>query len=715
LRKLYLFVFILFIHNINAQKKNAHYEYRITKIDAPIVVDGMDDESMWKTANVAKDFYSIWPMDTSYAKLKTEVRMMFDDNNIYVYAVNHIPIRKYTVESLRRDWSFLKNDNFEFVIDTYNDITNGFIFGVNAAGAQLESQQYDGAASNSNWDNIWYSEVKQYDDRWTVEMAIPFKSIRFNKALSTWGINFSRNDLYSTEKSSWAPVPRQFPSVSSAFTGTLVWPEAPQSKGANLSVIPYVLTGSTKSFEPNLPAKSKIDVGFDTKVALGSALNLDLTVNPDFSQVEVDRQQTNLDRFELFFPERRQFFLENDDLFNNLGMERIRPFFSRRIGLGVPIQFGGRVSGKLNKNLRIGAMNIQTNESDDRTINGKNFSVLTLQQKVFNRSNVTAFMINKEELNGSNKFHRNFGVEYNLSSKNNRWRGKFLYHQAANQLKLKKSGSIAGNISYNDKNWSLSTQLEQVGENFTADVGFYQRNDYTRATTNLGYTFLPKGTKMLSHGPGGFHFGTFLDNQFSAQEHTYGITYNVDFRTRANLRIFAARDYIELSQDFDPTNFTGIKVKAGTVHKWYAYGFWYNSKPQSPFIYNAEARFGTFYSNGTRTRLATTLGYRMQPYAQINIAAELNDIKFPTDAGLKNAKFYLIGPRIDITMTNTLYLTTFVQYNEQLKNTNINARLQWRYKPVSDIYLVFTDNYDINNGNVKNRAVVLKANYWWNM
>jgi hypothetical protein len=709
------FLLIVLPSILVGQKKNENYRYNITKIDQPIEVDGLDNEEIWKQANVAKDFHMIWPMDTSMANIKTEVKMMYDDKNIYLYAVNYIPIRKYTVESLRRDWSFLKNDNFEFVIDTYNDITNGFIFGVNSAGAQLEAQQYDGGPSNPNWDNIWYSEVKQYDDHWTVEAAIPFKSIRFNKELTTWGINFSRNDLFSTEKSSWAPVPRQFPSISSAFTGTLVWPAPPpSSKGTNISMIPYVLSGVSKNYSPNKPADIRTDVGFDTKVSLGSALNLDLTVNPDFSQVEVDRQQTNLDRFELFFPERRQFFLENDDLFNNLGMERIRPFFSRRIGLGVPIQYGARVSGKLNKNLRLGAMNIQTGQDDSQSINGQNFTVLSLQQKVFSRSNITAFMVNKDELQ-SEKFHRNLGVEYNMQSKNNRWRGKLMYHHADNQAKLKNTGAIAGNLNYQTRNWNISTQLEKVDQNFTADVGFYQRNNYVRTTNRIGYTYLPKGTNILSHGPSLFHFGSFIDNSFSAQEHTYGVMYGGEFRTRANFSMFAARDYIQLSNDFDPTNFTGIKVKAGTIHKWYAYGLNFNSKPQSPFTYGIESRFGTFYSEGRRTRIAANLSYRIQPYAQIALAAEVNDITFPEDSGLKDAKFYLVGPRVDVTLTNNFYFTTFIQYNEQIKNTNINARLQWRYKPVSDIYLVFTDNYDINTGNVKNRAIVLKANYWWNI
>jgi hypothetical protein len=709
------FLLILLPSILFGQKKNENYRYNITKIDQAIEIDGLDNEEIWKQANVAKDFHMIWPMDTSLAKVKTEVKMMYDDKNIYIFAKNYIPVRKYTVESLRRDWAFLKNDNFEFVIDTYNDITNGFIFGVNSAGAQLDAQQYDGAPSNPNWDNIWYSQVKQYDDHWTVEAAIPFKSIRFNKELDTWGINFSRNDLLSTEKSSWAPVPRQFPSVSSAYTGVLVWPTPPPStRGTNVSMIPYVLSGITKNYAPNTPSNIRTEVGFDTKVSLGSALNLDLTVNPDFSQVEVDRQQTNLDRFELFFPERRQFFLENDDLFNNLGMERIRPFFSRRIGLGVPINAGARLSGKLGKNFRLGAMHIQTGKGESQSTQVQNFTVLSMQQKVFNRSNITAFIINKDEL-GTPKFHRNLGVEYNMQSANNRWRGKLMYHQADNNNVANNNAAIAGMLNYQDKHWSMNSQIEKVGKNFTADVGFYQRNDYVRISHRGGYLAFPKGTKILSHGPGVFHFGTFLDNAYTAQEHTYGINYMAEFRTRANFTIFAARDYIQLSNDFDPTNLTGIKIKAGTIHKWYAYGLNFNSKPQSPFTYGIESRFGTFYSGGNRTRIAANLSYRIQPYAQLALAAELNDITFPEDSGLKNAKFYLIGPRVDVTLTNNFYFTTFVQYNEQIKNTNINARIQWRYKPVSDIYLVYTDNYDINTGNVKNRAIVLKANYWWNL
>src|SRR5436853_358135 len=202
--------------------------------------------------------------------------MAYDEKNIYIIAICHL-VRKapYMVESLRRDFVFSKNDNFIFFLDPFNDLTNGYTFGANAAGAQWDGMLYEGGKADLNWDNKWVSVVKNYEDKWIFEAAIPFKTIRYKKGADRWGINFSR---------------------------------------------------------------------------------LDLTVNPYYSQVEVDKQVTNLDRYELFFPEKRQFFLENNDLFGNFGLPNIRPFFSRRIGLGVPINFGARLSGSIDRNWRIGVM-----------------------------------------------------------------------------------------------------------------------------------------------------------------------------------------------------------------------------------------------------------------------------------------------------------------------------------------------------------------------
>lgn len=696
-----------------AQKKNAAYQYSIKKTNSGIVVDGILDEADWTLAQSAEDFFMILPMDTSFARVETEVKMCYDDKYIYFSVVNHIPHQKYVVESLRRDWNFGKNDNFLIVFDTYNDLTNGFAFGINAAGAQWDGQQYDGGPVNLNWDNKWFSEVKQYEDRWVVEAAIPFKSIRYNKNLTSWGINFGRMDLTSTEKSSWAPVPRQFPSISSAFTGDLIWDAALPKPGANVSLIPYALTATSKNHSAETPRKNRFEAGGDVKVSLGTALNLDLTYNPDFSQVEVDQQQTNLDRFELFFPERRQFFLENDDLFNNLGLDRIRPFFSRRIGLGVPINYGARLSGKLTKSLRIGAMQINTAGVEAENISGQNFTVVSVQQKVFSRSNIMGVLINKDEVGGKG-FNRNIGAEYNLASANNKWRGKFMYYQLDSDKKADDAALAAAQINYNDKEWSISGQLERVGADYNAEVGFVPRNSYYRISPRIGYNFFPSASKVLSHSPSLFHF-SFFDLQGRNTEYTTGIMYNVEFRTKAVLSWYTAKDYIKLLVDFDPTNFTGIRLPAGSQHHWASTGINFTSKPQSMFTYGFQSRIGGYYEDGFRLRLQGDMAYRFQPYAQIALAAEYNDINFDENTGLKDARFWLIGPKIDITLTNNLYFTTFIQYNEQIKNLNINSRLQWRYKPVSDIYLVYTDNYGTEQLNIKNRAVVLKATYWGNI
>src|SRR6187402_2967584 len=349
-----LFSFLL-TQILFAQKKNEKYQLHIKKAASSIKVDGVMDEQAWKDADIAADFFMVLPMDTSDAKAKTEVRMSYDEENLYLIAIcSHKQDQKYMVESLKRDFVFGKNDNFLLFMDPFDDQTNGFSFGANAAGAQWDGMMYEGGKVDLSWDNKWVSIVKNYSDNWVFEAAIPFKTIRYKKGIKRWGINFSRLDILIAEKSSWAPVPRQFPTASLAYSGSLVWDEPPPDAGANISVIPYVLGRVTKDYEAKKAADYKTEIGVDAKIAVTSSLNLDLTVNPDFSQVEVDRQVTNLSRFELFFPERRQFFIENSDLFARFGFGSIRPFFSRRIGVGVdsytgqfkqnPILYGARLS-----------------------------------------------------------------------------------------------------------------------------------------------------------------------------------------------------------------------------------------------------------------------------------------------------------------------------------------------------------------------------------
>ncbi|GAH73620.1 unnamed protein product, partial [marine sediment metagenome] len=263
-----------------------------------------------------------------------------------------------------------------------------------AAGAQWDGQQANGGSVSLDWDTKWRSAVKNYPDRWVAEIAIPFRSIRYRDGVTEWGISFSRLDLKTAEKSSWTPIPRQFPTANLAFTGALVWDRPLPKSGTRFSWIPYMSAKATRDVENSEKTDTDAAVGMDAKITLSTSMNLDLTVNPDFSQVEVDRQRTNLDRFELFFPEKRQFFLENSDLFASLGSENIRPFFSRRIGLQNPVQAGARLSGQIGEKWRIGLMDMQTGTKNG--IRAANFGVAAIQRQLFSRSNITAFMINKQ-------------------------------------------------------------------------------------------------------------------------------------------------------------------------------------------------------------------------------------------------------------------------------------------------------------------------------
>ena len=678
------------------------------------------DEPAWQDTEVARDFNMVTPMDTSKAKVLTEVRMTYDAENVYLIAICFNGIKgPYMVESLRRDFNFSKNDNFLLFLDTFDDQTNGFSFGANAAGAQWDGIMYEGGKVDLSWDNKWISEVKSYEDRWVFEMAVPFKTIRYKKDIKEWGINFGRNDLKTTEKSSWAPVPRQFPSASLAYTGMLVWDETPPQAGANVSIIPYALVGGSRDYEKNESTVYRKEIGVDAKIAVTSSLNLDVTINPDFSQVEVDRQVTNLDRFELFFPERRQFFLENGDLFANFGYTNIRPFFSRRIGLKVPINYGARFSGKINKNWRIGAMDMQTAKVESTYLPAQNFAVFALQRRVFARSNIGFLFVNKQSLNYTppssdsipsySTYNRTIGLEYNLASSNNRWTGKMLFFKSISPDKIGEDITHAANIQYSTRKWTITWQQEYVGKNYNAEVGYVPRQNYVKVNAGLSYLFFPKGTKVLSHGP--IVNSTYIfDTNFQHTDNTSFVAYKTTFRTQSTFMGWVSDDYVKLLKPFDPTNSGKDTLATGSEHRWNAFGLEFVSKPQRLLTFGFSLRYGGYYADGTRLNLTYDLGYRFQPFVSIAISTSYNDIRMPEPWG--KTTFWLAGPRLDVTMTNTLFFTVFVQYNEQKNNINLNTRFQWRYRPASDLFIVYTDNYLPENIAVKNRSLVLKLTYW---
>ena len=703
-----------------AQKKNASYKYHIRRATSNIVVDGAGDEPAWQQADSAVNFHMVLPMDTSLAKIPTVVRMTYDDHNLYILAVCYTTIPgPNMVESLKRDFSFVKNDNFIFFIDPFDARTDGFTFGANAEGAQWDGSMYSGGSVDLNWDNKWSSSVKNYPNKWVFEASIPFKSIRYKKGIKEWGINFSRNDLKGAEKSAWAPVPRQFPTASLAYTGVLEWDEDPPTSSSNISIIPYALAGVTKDYQANTSAAFKKEFGGDAKIALSPSLNLDMTVNPDFSQVDVDQQVINLSRYELFFPEKRQFFLENGDLFSNFGYSDIRPFFSRRIGLNQPIDFGARMTGKLDKDWRIGLMDIQTGTSASNNLDAGNYGTITLQRRVFDRSNIGFMFINKEvteapsgSVIGPNNYNRNIGMEFNLASRSNTWTGKLMGLKSFTPGKDGHDLVLADHLQYLSKYWTLYMQEEYVGKNYNAAVGYVPRVGYIKLNPLILRNFFPKKTAVLSYGIQASSI-YFFNESFNRTDNESALSFITTFRDRSTVTISGINDYVKLLQPFDPTNTGKTPLAIGTQHKYNSLDILVVSKPQSVFTYQLESIFGGYYDNGHRLSFSGTLGYRFQPYVNIAINGNYTDLRLPAPYG--DTRFTLIGPKVDITFTNTLYFTTYVQYSDQQRNMNINTRFQWRYRPASDLFIVYGENSIPSPYTPKYRQLVIKWTYWLNI
>jgi len=699
-------------------KKTINQDYKIhaRRINGLIKLDGHVDEKDWLEAESASNFYMVLPYDTGHSVAKSEVKVAYDDKAIYMALIFHdtLPGRR-PVESLRRDFVFSNNDNFLVFLDPFNDQTTGYSFGVNAAGAMWDGTMSGGAASNLIWDCKWEVKTKNYPDKWIAEMRIPFKSIRYKSNLDHWNIQFSRLDLKLNEKSAWAPVPRQFPTASLAYAGQLIWDTPPPESGVKFSVIPYLYGSSSRNFEKQEPTVYRKDFGFDAKIGLSTSLNLDLTYNPDFSQAEVDDQVTNLERFELYFPEKRQFFLENSDLFGNFGTSITRPFFSRRIGLDAPVNGGVRLSGKLGQDWRIGMMDMQTGTEGDYL--ARNFFVASVQKKVFSRSNIGAIFVNKQQLNipaswNGNSYNRVAGLEYNLASSNNFWNAK-LFAQKSFTPKANKSEEFSQGFiaAYSRKNYLLDLTQLYVGKDFNAETGYVPRTNFLRIEPKATFKFYPKKGAVENHGFYAAFDNYFLPGNMKLTDRNLGLDYFVNYKNRVHLEFKTNYWFVLLRQNFDPTNQGTYFLPVGSNYQWSDASFIFNSDNRKTFKYNFQTGYGGYF-NGNRWYVQGDFNFRFQPYGYISLIYSYNELLLPSP--WTRTGFWLVGPKLDVTFTDKLFFTTYVQYNKQAENLNINARLQWRYKPVSDIFLVYTDNYFPENGNVKNRALVLKMTYWFN-
>lgn len=705
------------------------------KIDYPISLDGKLEEPVWNNLGWAKDFYQFFPSDTSLANAQSKIKIAYDDKFLYIAAVmqNLGPREKYVSTSLRRDYRGEQNDGITFVFDTFNDKTNAFQFGVNPYGVQREALIANGGMQSSDlnlaWDNKWFSQAKIYEDYWVVEAAIPFSTLRYNDGAMNWNVNFYRIDSEYNERSTWSPIPRNFNVINLAFSRKLIFEEPLKKESTNLSLIPYAAITTDRNSLEGTSNPVKPAFGGDAKIGIGPALNMDLTANPDFSQVEVDEQVTNLDRFEIFFPERRQFFLENADLFADFGTQNIRPFFSRRIGVDRdettgqnvqnPILYGARLSGKLNEDWRIGLMNMQTANDSERGIVGKNFSVAALQKKIFTRSNLGMILIGRETLNANSglplfdpeQYNRLIGFDYNLASADNKWTGKFFYHKTFEFEDKEKNSAAHAQINYNDLHWEASFSYSNVGEGFNPEVGFTPRTDFQRVSSRITHQFFPNSKIVNRHGPG-FETEVLWNESLGVTDELHTLFYTTRFQSLSTLTFTASNRFTYLFFPFDPTRTGGEPLESSTEYRNNSVGFRYVGNPRKVFFVSARGEIGEYFTGNIKT-LIGSMNWRLGYLANISMNFSYNNIRLPEPQN--DADLFLIGPRIDLTFTKSLFWTTFVQYNNQIDNININTRLQWRYAPVSDLFLVYTENYFPSTFASKQRAFVMKLNYWFNI
>ena len=736
LRFFLLFYFWVLSYVLFAQNNGEVYQLNIQRMDEKIHLDGVLDESFWEDVEIATNFWLNFPVGGTPVddEVQTTVKITYDDDFIYL-GVECYGKGPFLVQSLKRDNdSFWNGDAFAVVFDPVNERTNGVIFGVNPAGVQTEAlitgepARRGGQLSGYNkaWDNKWYTQASVTENGWTAEMMIPFKSLRFGRK-GHWGINFIRVDAQNNANHSWAPVPIQFYGTDLGYLGQLIWDKPPRNEKGNISLVPYLLGNVYKDYESKSDLSQSFALGMDAKIAINSNLNLDLTVNPDFSQVDVDEQQTNLTTVNLRFPERRLFFLENSDIFSNFGTNA-KPFFSRKIGLDddgntIPIIYGARLSGNLNKNLRIGLMNTQTQEQE---LPGNNYSSFALHQRILKRAVLRGYFHNRVGYtDGSiqeDDFNRIGGLEFNYSSEDSKWRAVTGYGLAFSNENQNENYLFNLFGGYGGRAFNVMVNISGLGDNYINDFSLIPRQKHYDALEDttyilgfnhwwatMGYKFYPENTFINQHG---FSLTTNGDRTATSNEliqDKHQLSYKFLMKNTSTLDLTYAHEGVNLLYPF---GFTDNEPLPAQLYR-FDYGqIKYVTDRRREIKLTSGFRYGSFY-NGTRTEFSLAVDYRVQPWGNFSLNFVQNDLEFSGNYGAE--QLLLFGPKAEINFSKNFFWTTFMQYNTQSDNFNINSRLQWRYMPMSDLFIVYSDNYMVEYFGPRNRGLVLKLNYWFNL
>ena len=711
------------------------------RIATPPRLDGLVEEELWRSISPASGFVQQNPDEGAPATERTEVRIAFDDRNLYfgIVCFDREP-ENIVVTQNRRDGSLDDTDSVQLLIDAYNDGQNAFVFGTSPTGIEFDAQitkagqtrgsgggparagggggaQRAGAAAfNLNWDAVWTVRSQVTDRGWESEIAIPFRTLRYKPGTDqTWGLNISRNIRRRNELSFWSPVSRAFEFSQVELAGQLHGLETKRHR--NVKLLPYVLGGLSQDYRL---AEGRTDRtirgGIDIKYGLTPGLTLDGTVNTDFAQVEVDDVQINLTRFDLFFPEKRPFFLENSGFFEFGSPREVEIFFSRRIGLDenrqeVPIDAGARVSGKIGK-YQVGMLNMQSRNVDGRTP-ANNYSVARVSRELPNRTSIGIIAVNRETVGtqeGYSEFNRTFGADANIGI------GKFgnWFNYVAGTQTPGLSGSAhaySSRFDYDDATHRISVGYLEVGEKFNPEVGFVRRVKFRKPSASYRYTYYPTKGAWRTIEPHAFFqnwYSLDTNEKESGFEH-----YHLDSRLQNGGRLGLAynRNFERLSVPFGV--FPGVEIPAGR----YQFGETianFQSDPSAPLFGGGTLAIGDFYS-GDITAFSFSGGLRKGQNLTWTLTWARNDIELP----MASFKTDLASLRFNWSITPKSYFQTLSQYSNRTNQLSHNLRLGLLSTSSTGLYVVYNtgmlmrdyvDPHSVER-RVETQAFFIKFNY----
>jgi uncharacterized protein DUF5916/cellulose/xylan binding protein with CBM9 domain len=667
-----------------------------------IVLDGALDEEVWQRAVPAGDFVQAEPHEGVPASEATEVRVVFDRDALYIGVRCHDGSpSELIVNDIRKDFTPGEQDSFEVILDTFADRRNGFVFAINPAGAKSDTQiANEGRDVNTSWDAVWSVATKTGADGWSAEIRIPFKTLRFEAGEGrVWGVNFSRRIRRRNEIDYWSPVPRVYNLYRAGLGGTLAGlPNAAQ--GRNLRIKPWVSADDTRPVGGSFAEGQH--VGLDVKYGVTPSLTLDVTARPDFAQAEADEQQVNLTQFSLFYPEKREFFLENSGIFyfgdipreSRLGSirfsapeEEMLLFFSRRIGLtdsgeAIPIQAGARLTGRAGRN-GVGAMTIETKSIDGRSAD--NYTVLRGRRDILGTSDVGAIFLSRQSTT-TGDYNRVYGVDANF---------RFFRALSINSFFTKsetpgvRSGDLAGkaSISWNANFLHTQYSLLSVGDNFRDDVGFIKRTGIRKHFADFGIRHRPE--RLRKFGIRELHphtrYNIYTDQSNVQVSHTNHVAYAVFFENGANVE-FAWNPRFE--RILTPFRVRPDQAFTPGSYGWNEYELLIETNHSAKASLSADLIAGGFW---TGTQRVTKFGVIVRPsyHLSFDTALQRNDIDlpFPMRAFTTN----LVTSRVGYAFNTRTFLDTLLQYNTDLHQFSANVRFDLIHRPLSDLFVVYNE------------------------